>query len=139
MNDFVPRNDLEHLLVEMTEGRIEPEDFARRLVDLQVYMPIKDEKHQIGGFQLSTKAQPLVIEDADGDTVLVTFSSPDHAKDFTTEFPGFSGGLLTEVSWILRRIGADIGLTINPGMELGFDFDPDMVAMLVSVLPEQGE
>lgn len=139
MDYFVPRNDIEHLLVEMTEGRVEPEDFARRLVDLQVFMPVKDEKHQIAGFQSSTKAQPLVIEDIDGGRVLVTFSAPEHAKPLLAEYPGHNGGLLTEVSWILRRMGADMGLSINPGMEIGFDFDPGMVAMLASLLPEENE
>jgi hypothetical protein len=135
--EISPRNDVERLLTEMNEGRIEPENFARELLAQQVFMPIKDEKHQIAGFQLSTKAQPLVIEDDDGNRVLIAFSSPERAKELATEFPGHSGGLLTEVSWILRRIGADMGLSINPGQELGFDFDADMVAMMASLLPEE--
>jgi hypothetical protein len=134
-----PRNDLERLLSDMMAGQIEPEDFAKQLLDQQVFMPVQDEKHQIAGFQLSTKATPLVIEDEEGNRVLVTFSTPERAKVLATEFPNFSGGLLTEMSWILRRMGADMGLTINPGMEPGFDFDPDMVAMLVGLLPEEGE
>ena len=61
------------------------------------------------------------------------------AKAFVAEFPGFSGGLLTEVAWILRRMGENMGLSINPGEDPGFDFDPDMVAMLASVLPEENQ
>jgi len=132
-----PRNDVERLLIEVNEGRIEPENFARELLAQQVFMPIKDEKHQIAGFQLSTKAQPLVIDDEEGNRVLIAFSSPERAKEFTAEFPGHAGGLLTEVSWILRRIGADMGFSINPGQEPGFDFDADMVAMMASLLPEE--
>lgn len=134
-----PRNDVERLLIDMTEGRMEPEDFAKQLLNQQVFMPVQDEKHQIAGFQLSTKATPLVIEDEDGNRVLVTFSTPERAKVLAADFPNYSGGLLTEMSWILRRMGADMGLTINPGMEPGFDFDPDMVAMLVGLLPEEAE
>jgi len=136
-SEITPRNEVERLLSEMNETRIEPENFARELLAQQVFMPIKDEKHQIAGFQLSTKAQPLVIEDADGNRVLIAFSSPERAREFVIEFPGHSGGLLTEVSWILRRIGADMGFSINPGQELGCDFDPDMVAMRASLLPEE--
>jgi hypothetical protein len=132
-----PRNDVERLLGEMNEGLIEPENFARELLAQQVFIPIQDEKHQIAGFQLSTKAQPLVVEDEDGNRVLIAFSAPERAKEFIVGYPGHSGGLLTEVSWILRRIGADMGLSINPGQEPGFDFDPDMVAMLASLLPEE--
>jgi hypothetical protein len=93
-----PRNELERLLLEMQGDGLDPETFARRLLDHQVFMPIRDEKHQIAGFQLSTKAQPLVAEDADGNRVLVTFSEPDRAKAFVADYPGFGGGLLTEVS-----------------------------------------
>lgn len=134
-----PRNDVERLLVDMAEGRIEPEDFAKQLLDLQVFMPVQDEKHQIMGFQTSTKAQPLIIEDEDGNRVLVTFSAPERAKALAADFPNYSGGLLTEMSWILRRMASGMGLTINPGMEPGFDFDPDMVAMLAGLLPEEAE
>jgi hypothetical protein len=134
-----PPNDVERLLVDLNEGRLEPEVFAQQLLDQQVFMPVQDEKHQIAGFQLSTKAQPLIIEDEDGNKVLVTFSAPERAKVLAADFPNYSGGLLTEMSWILRRMGANMGLTINPGTEPGFDFDPDMVAMLVGLLPEEAE
>jgi hypothetical protein len=36
-------------------------------------------------------------------------------------------------------MGENMGLSINPGEELGYDFDPDMVAMLASVLPEENQ
>lgn len=134
---FNPRTDVEALLLELEQGQLDPESFARRLVGLEVFMPVKDEKHQIAGFQTSTKAEPLVLEDEDGNRVLITFSAPERAKEFVADFPGYSGGLLTEVSWILRRIGENVALSINPGQEPGFDFDPDMVAMLASVLPEE--
>ncbi|HNQ05336.1 MAG TPA: SseB family protein [Thiobacillaceae bacterium] len=135
----ISRNDVERLLSGMHAGRIEPEDFARQLLDLQVFLPVQDEKHQIAGFQLSTKARPLVIEDEDGNRVLVVFSSPERAKVLSSDYPDYSGGLLTEVSWIIRRMGADLGFSINPGMDPGFDFDPDMVAMLAGLLPEEAE
>jgi hypothetical protein len=139
METPTPRNDLERLLLEMQQGVLDPETFARRLVDVEVFMPVKDDKHRIAGFQSSTKAEPLVVEDEAGSRVLITFSSPERAKAFVAEFPGYGGGLLTEMSWILRRMGENMGLSINPGEELGFDFDPDMVAMLASVLPEENQ
>jgi hypothetical protein len=36
-------------------------------------------------------------------------------------------------------MGADVSIALNPGMEMGFDFDPGMVAMLVALLPEGSE
>lgn len=139
MDSLTARNDVERLLLEMQQGDLDPESFARRLIDLEVFMPVKDDKHRIAGFQTSTKAEPLVVEDEAGNRVLITFSSPERAKAFVAEFPGFSGGLLTEVAWILRRMGENMGLSINPGEDPGFDFDPDMVAMLASVLPEENQ
>jgi hypothetical protein len=139
MDALTARNDVERLLMEMQRGELDPETFARRLVDSEIFMPVKDDRHQIAGFQTSTKAEPLVVEDDEGNRVLVTFSSPERAKAFLAEFPGFSGGLLTEMTWLLRRMGEDMGLAINPGEDLGFDFDADMVAMLVAVLPEENQ
>ena len=140
-SDNTPRNEVERLLIEMNEGRIEPENFARELIGQQIFIPIQDEKHHIAGFQLSTKARPMVIQDEEGNRVLIAFSAPERAKEFTALFPdqgvGYGGGLLIEASWILRRMGADMGLSINPGQDLGFDFDVDMVAMLASLLPEE--
>lgn len=136
---FEPRNDLESLLLDMHSGRLEPEDFASRLLTLQVFMPVKDEKHQITGFQRSTQAEPLILEDEAGQRALIAFSAPERAKGFLADFPGYSGGLLTEFDWLLRRMGADVGIALNPGIEIGFDFDPAMVAMLAALLPEPSE
>ncbi len=136
---FEPRNDLESLLLDMHSGALEPETFASRLLTLQVFMPVKDEKHQITGFQRSTQAEPLILEDDAGQRALIVFSAPERAKGFLTDFPGYSGGLLTEFDWLLRRMGADVGIALNPGIETGFDFDPAMVAMLAALLPEPSD
>jgi hypothetical protein len=123
----------------MHAGQLEPEEFARRLMAQQVFMPVKDEKHKIAGFQTSTKAEPLVVDDDDGNRVLVLFSVPERAKDFLTHYPGYSGGLVAEFPWVLRRVAAGMGVSLNPGEELGFDFDPDMIAMMMSLLPEEAQ
>lgn len=133
---FEPRNDIERLLAEMLAGTVEPEEFAHRILDMQVFMPVKDEKHQIAGFQRSTQAEPLVLEDDDGNRALIVFTGPDRARDFLTAFPDYGGGLLTEFSWLLRRMASDLTIALNPGMDAGFDFDPGMVAMLAALLPQ---
>lgn len=135
--DFEPRNDIERLLVDLLEGRVEPEEFAHRIMDMQVFMPVKDEKHQIAGFQRSTQAEPLILEDDDGNRALIAFTGPDRAKDFLAAFPDYGGGLLTELSWVVRRMSADLAIALNPGMDAGFDFDPGMVAMLAALLPRE--
>jgi hypothetical protein len=102
-------------------------------------MPVKDEKHVIKGFQASTRAEPLILEDEEGTRVLILFSAPERAKALTAEVPGYSGGILTEFAWVLRRMGEGVAISINPGDELGFDFDTDMVAMMAALLPEQAD
>ena len=137
-NAFIPHNDLEKLLAEVTLGTVAAEDFvARLLAGDQVFMPVKDEKHAIAGFQTSTKAQPLVIEDDEGTEILVLFTSPERAKPFAEMFPDFTGGLLAEFSWVLRRIGGGFPISLNPGWDVGMDFDAETVAQLIAALPEE--
>lgn len=137
--DTSPRNELERLLAQMHAGELQPENFAKQLLDLQVFMPVKDEKHVIKGFQASTRAEPLILEDEEGTRVLILFSAPERAKALTAQVGGYSGGILTEFAWVLRRMGDDVAISINPGDELGFDFDTDMVAMMAALLPEAAE
>jgi len=133
------RNPLESLLLEFHEGKLEPEDFACRLLAEQVFMPVRDDKRQIAGFQSSTLADPLVVSVSEGERVLVLFSDPSRARDFLGNFPGYSGGMLTDFAWVLRRMGAGLSISINPDQEPGFDLDPEMVAMLAGLLPEENQ
>lgn len=134
---FIPHNDLEILLTEVMQGSAEAEDFvARLLAGDQVFMPVQDEKHTIAGFQLSTKAQPLLIEDEDGTQVMALFTSPDRAKPFADIFPDYKGGLLVEFAWMLRRVSGGFPISINPGWEVGMDFDAETVAQFTASLPK---
>lgn len=134
---FIPHNDLEKLLAEVMQSKAEAEDFvARLLAGDQVFMPVQDEKHTIAGFQLSTKAQPLLIEDEEGTQVMALFTSPERAKPFAEIFPDYKGGLLVEFSWILRRIGGGFPISINPGWDVGMDFDAETVAQFTASLPK---
>ena len=136
---FLPHNDLEKQLAAVHAGELPAENFVARLLDEQVFMPVRDEKDAIKGFQRSAHAQPLVVEDAGGNRVLVLFSSPERAKPFLEGFPDFRGGLLTEFSWVLRRIGGGFPIALNPGWEMGMDFDADTVAQLRAGLPQERE
>lgn len=135
--EFSPHNDLEQQLVEVHAGTLEVEDFVARLMNEQVFMPVKDEKHAIAGFQLSTQAEPLILEDEDGTKVVVVFTSPERAKPFLQYYPNFKGGLLTEFSWLLKKIGGGFPISLNPGWEIGLDFDAEMVASLIASIPPE--
>ena len=134
---FIPHNPLEEQLAAVHAGTLEPETFVVQLVDLPVFMPVRDEKNPIQGFQRTTQAEPLIIEVEDGERVLVLFTSPERAKPMAEHFPDYSGGLLTEFSWLLRRIGGGVPIALNPGWEVGMDFDADMVGQLIAQLPPE--
>ncbi len=128
---FTAHNDLETKLVAAQQGHMDSDVFMHELLDSQIFMPVEDEPDQIQGFQRSTKANPLTVESENGVNVLVLFTSPERAKGFLQDFPAYRGGLLTEFSWILTRIGSGVAVSINPGMEFGIDLDPDTVEQLI--------
>ncbi|GMQ89336.1 MAG: hypothetical protein BMS9Abin09_0810 [Gammaproteobacteria bacterium] len=129
--EFKPHNDLEQQLLDTQEGRLDSEAFMLQLLDHQLFMPVEDEVTEIQGFQRSTKAQPLTLDTEDGTRVLILFTSPERAKPFLQDYPDYQGGLLSEFSWILDRVGSGIAIAINPGFEIGIDLDTDTVTHLI--------
>jgi len=126
---FESRNELEEKLVAAQEGRLASEAFMTYLMDTQVFMPVKD-AIGIGGFTGSDKAIPLTLKTEDDIEVLILFTSPERAKDFVQDFPGYEGGLLAEFRWVLERTGSGVGISINPTFPVGMDMEPEMVQQL---------
>jgi len=132
-SSFVPQNDLERQLLAAQDGRIPPEDFIRTLLGSEVFMPIY-ERHQIGGLQTGgSAAQPLKLASDDGAEVLVLFSCPERAKAFVKDFPGYGGGLVTEFTWILEKLGIGYAISLNPDQEVGMDFEAQDVAQMAAL------
>ena len=137
---FQPHNELEARLVAAQQGELDSDRFMHVLLRAQVFMPVEDEPSGIQGFQgfqRSARANPLTLQNEDGQQVLVLFSSPERAKPFLVDFPAYKGGLLAEFNWILERIGSGISIALNPGMEVGIDFDPDTVEQLIHASRQQ--
>lgn len=134
---FEPKNELEQKLLAAANGELDVEELIGGLLDQQVFMPVEDEDSGIQGFQRSLRARPLVVQDEEGVHVLVLFSSPERGKVVMQEFPKFGGGLLAEFRWVLERIDAGAGVTINPGWDVGIDLDPETVAELSQQLAEE--
>jgi hypothetical protein len=128
----IPENDLERRLLDAQEGRIEPGELITALLSSEVFMPVY-EKEQIGGFSPSQKAQPLILKEGEGgEDVLVLFTSPERAKAFVRDYPGYGGGLVTEFSWVLEKMGVGYGITINPGQEVGIDLGAEALRQLAA-------
>ncbi len=135
---FEPKNDLERQLAAAQAGDVPPEAFLGTLLTSEVFMPVRDDDG-IKGFQRSTRALPLSLTDDEGTPTLILFSSPERAKEFVRDFPGYEGGLLTEFTWVLSKMGAGYGIALNPGCEVGFDMPATLVAALADRLARAGE
>jgi len=117
-------------------GELSSEDFMRELMIEQIFIPIKDDRDSgIKGLQLTTKATPLVIDDDETKTrILVIFTSPERARDFLAEVPGYSGGLLEKFSWIVERMAPGFAISVNPGLEAGMDIEPETITEMLEML-----
>ena len=62
--------------------------------------------------------------------VLVLFTSPERAKNFVQDYPGYDGGLLVEFKWVLERTGSGVGISLNPTWPVGMDLEAEMVQRL---------
>jgi hypothetical protein len=129
---FIPQNDLERHLIAAQEGEVPPESFIEVLMGSEVFMPVY-EKHQIGGLQMQQTAQPLKLRSEEGEETLVLFTSPERAKAFVKDFPGYGGGLVAEFSWILEKLGVGFAITLNPGLPFGMDFEAQDLAQIAAM------
>jgi hypothetical protein len=121
MNDDVtPKNDLERQIIAVNNQETSVEEFLAYLQDAQVFLPVADHE-PIKNFQRTNKAIPLTVQTEDGHDVLVMFTSPDRAKTFLQDYPGYEGGLLVEFKWVVEKMGQGHGISINPGQTLGID------------------
>lgn len=131
-DDFTPQNDLERQLIAAQEGQIPPESFIATLVGSEVFMPIY-ERHQIGGLQTQQAAQPLKLTAEDGSEVLVLFTSPERAKGFVRDYPGYGGGLVVDFPWILDKLGIGDGISLNPGLPVGIELEAQDLAQIAAM------
>ncbi|WP_126445031.1 SseB family protein [Sulfuricystis multivorans] len=129
------KNELERKLLAAINGELAAEEFMRELLTQQIFIPIKDDRDSgIQGLQLTNKATPLVVEDEAGGKIVVLFTSPERAKDFLADVPGYSGGLLAEFSWVVERMEPGFAIAVNPGIELGMDIEPEQVMEMLAIL-----
>ncbi len=131
MSTFVAENELEKKLIQAQNGEIEGEEFLKEMLDMQVFMPILD-KHSIAGFQESKQATPLSFKDDEGAEMVVLFTSPERAKEFVKDYPGYDGGLLEDFKWVIEKIGGGYGVILNPGFEMGLELEADMLELLTN-------
>ncbi len=129
---FEPQNELEQKLLAAQAGEIPGDTFMTELLQAQVFMPIL-EKHGIEGLQTSKDATPLTLTTEDDTQILILFTSPERAREFVRDYPGYEGGLLAEFKWVLEKVGTGLGISINPNWPVGLDMEPEMVEQLTQL------
>ena len=135
---FEPKNELERKLLAAMNGELESDEFMRELMTQQIFIPVKDDKETgVPGLQRTTRATPLVIQDEDGQNILVLFTSPDRARSFLAGTPGYSGGLLADFAWIVERMEPGFAIVVNPDSEFGIDIEPETVTEMLQLLAER--
>jgi hypothetical protein len=128
---FEARNELEQKLMAAQEGSLPESEFMHYLLEAQVFMPVRDSIN-IAGFTGSDKAIPLTLQTEDALEALVLFTSPERAKRFVQDYPGYEGGLLVEFKWVLERTGSGVGISLNPTWPVGMDLEAEMLQQLRS-------
>lgn len=74
---------------------------------------------------------PLTLDDDAGNKVLILFTSPDRAKVFVRDFPGYGGWRLAgkEFKWIIEKVGVGYSISISDH-EMGIDLEVGMLQNL---------
>ena len=129
--NFIPTNDIEKALLDVQAGDIDIDHFMHELLDSKLFLPIED-KYQIAGLQSSSKAKFLSLEDETGAPTLIALSAPERAKDFLEDYPNYKGGLLVDIPWLIEKLGIGFGVSLNPGLSVGFDLEANMLEMIAS-------
>ncbi|MBF0218089.1 MAG: SseB family protein [Gammaproteobacteria bacterium] len=120
---------LEQQLLAAERGELPIAALIESLIDAELFMPILEEQ-KIANFHASSQAKPLLLANEEGVETLVLFTSPERARDFVRDYPGYEGGLLAQLKWILARVGSGIALSLNPEQEVGIDLEANIVEQL---------
>lgn len=131
------QNELENKLAKLIAEGIAEDEFIPFLLNAQIFMPIQGNPGASKDFDDNAKPQPLIVKDEDDTEVLVVFSSTERAREFMQDYPDYVGGLLTEFSWVLRKLDGPLNISLNPGWEYGINLDEELIDVLRSSLPPE--
>lgn len=128
--NFIAENEVEKRLLQAQNGEVSGEQFLQEMLKMKLFMPVWG-KSLAADFAPVKQTKPLIIEDEDGIELVVLFSSPERAKGFVKAFPGYDKGLLAEFSLIKEKLGAGVGVILNPGYIVGLELEAEMLEQLV--------
>ena len=127
-----PKNQLERLILDHRQGRIDERIFHKRLVDRTVYVATDDleEAERTTGFK------PVILVREDREYVAV-FSMMDRTETLVRE--GGGGSVQMLVRQLLDRVPPGIGIVLNPNYETAVEIPPEKVEALREVVRARGQ
>jgi hypothetical protein len=126
-NEFNPKNELEKSLLAAHNKQMSSEDFMQQLITAEVFLPVATAEEDGN----PNKVKPLTFDTGEGFSAYAVFSSPERAKETEMAFPAeFKNGMLVEFTWLTSQLGDSFGVSLNPGIDIGLDLAPDMMASI---------
>lgn len=115
MNEFLPLNDFECVLVNAKNGKCTVKDLIHALIKSELAVPSASEVMVDGsGFEPLLFSKESVL-------MLSVFSDKSRVVEFAKMTPYC---LVMTGEDLLRRIPSGYGLVVNPGADVGFDVPP---------------
>lgn len=129
---FDPLNDLESALLDAKTGAGSIDALIDRLQSSQVFLLLDRDPGPEDARDES--AQPLLLNNAQGQPVLALFSAPERSISMTVAWPQYAFGVWVEFRWLLRLVRPGVGLVLNPGAVAGFEMPAEGVLALQAEL-----
>lgn len=114
-------------MLEAQAGRLAVGDFLDVLVSSQVFMLLDKE---IDSDAWDDSASVMVLSNRNGVPMLAVFTSAERAVGWPAQLPQFGFGLLADFRWLLRGVGAGVGIVVNPGLSVGLELAAERVTEL---------
>ncbi|MCC2637713.1 MAG: hypothetical protein K0Q68_1432 [Moraxellaceae bacterium] len=125
---FDPLNDLETALLAAQTGEATIDALMERLKDSPVFLLLDRDPGPEDA--RDDDAQPLLLNNGQGEPVLAMFSAPERSISMTLAFPGYAFGVWVEFPMLLGLVAPGVGLVLNPGAVAGFEMPADAVVSL---------
>lgn len=131
---FDPLNPFESALLATQKGEQSIDELMAQLQDTQVFILLDRDPGPEDA--RDDNATPLLLNNAQGQSMLAMFTAPERSISMTLAFPQYGFGLWTDFRWLLRLVRPGIGLVMNPGALAGFEMPADAVARLQAELAD---
>lgn len=125
---FEPLNELERDLVAAQQNQMPVTGFLQTLQASKVFILIDREPGPRNVWD--SGAAPMVLSNAGKTPFLALFTAPERAGEWSKRQTAFSVGLSTDFASLLEGMAPDLGIVINPGLQVGFEMQPSTVARL---------